>query len=109
MQNLLVTLALLVACILPAFANVEKVVFLGPGPLPTNAANANVFRSQFLELLRPDNPSLRRTVRSTFDSSPGREESNAWFLLDGLTEGQRYEARVCWSASVGSISSIELG
>ena len=82
-------------------ANVEKVVFLGPQQAsePNGAWNADLVMN--VETLSPVEPSLRRQLHSRFPHSPLlHEPSEAWVLLSDLNPGQRYEARVCWPATV---------
>jgi hypothetical protein len=84
-------------------ANVEKVVFVAPTPLSQIAQPVvNALESAHLERLSPARPSLRHHLYAHFSpSAPSREQSEAWIRLDGLQPGQRYEVRVCWSATVG--------
>jgi hypothetical protein len=84
-------------------ANVEKAVFLAPEPLivpldPPSLADLN------LDTLRPGSRhgitnSIRTELGRSFPSGAASGQAT-WLLLDDLSENQRYEVRVCWSAIV---------
>jgi hypothetical protein len=77
-------------------ANVEKTIFLGPRAVTLPNAHA----LPGLDDLHPDKSILetRLSVQFLTASSPRGLES--WYLLRGLREGQRYEVRLCWPATV---------
>lgn len=77
-------------------ANVEKIIFLGPSPTSIATGNPTISGLN-LQTLTPGNSSLRRELSRVFPEPSGQP---TWLLLDELTEGQRYEVRVCWSALV---------
>src|SRR6186713_1290493 len=84
-------------------ANVEKIVFVHteqftPHSLSTTIRDA--LGSPHLEVLTPSNPSIRRNIHAQFPPKPSPGPSEAWFLLEGLEIGSRYEVRVCWGATV---------
>lgn len=90
-----------------ATANVEKTIFLGPAPvnIPAQSQSSPSLADLRLDVLTPDdddnkNWSLRAhlPVRFPTDDAPRGQET--WLLLDALTEGRRYEVRVCWLATV---------
>lgn len=97
-------------------ANVEKTIFLGPSSTPSeenliikDASNQQAQRWLDTKLhqihtLTPDptddRSSLRTKINRVFPSAEYPRGQDAWFLLEGLTEGQRYEVRVCWAATV---------
>ena len=99
----LVFLALpLLLCVLVVSANLEKLVFIAPKPATHESARyVDALRFLDWERLTPTNSTLRRTFISKV---LGTEEQvsalEAWILLDGLTPNQRYEVRICWSATV---------
>jgi hypothetical protein len=89
-----------------AVANVEKTIFLGPAPVPV-PQQPPTLSDLNLHTLTPGNNSIRTRldrefpgiIEETGDESRGVE---TWWLLDDLTEGQRYEVRVCWAAIVST-------
>lgn len=101
----LLLLLLLVAAILDVVcANVEKAVFLGPATVNIPAQGPSL-SALSLDTLTPENTSIRlelaRRFPSASESTPVAElvgGETSWFVLDNLTEGQRYEVRICWSA-----------
>jgi hypothetical protein len=91
------TLGLLL-CTLPARANVEKVVFRGP--LTSTSQNYEP-GALHLARLTPSAPHIRHQFLSITSPKPDSWElSETWIALAGLQPGQRYEVRVCWSATV---------
>jgi hypothetical protein len=86
-----------------ASANVEKTIFLGPEPV--NIPNQEPSLSTLnIDTLTPDdsNWSLRTHIGASFPTEESRRGSSSWFILDNLAEGQRYEVRICWLATVSS-------
>lgn len=84
-----------------ATANVEKTIFLGPEPV--NIPNQQPSLSTLnIDTLTPDdnNWSLRTHVEASFLTEDFSRGTSSWFILDNLTEGQRYEVRICWLATV---------
>lgn len=82
-------------------ANVEKVIFTGPAPANIPLAKPTLSDLK-LHALTPENSSVRTNLSRVFPAAKGNAAQGhpAWLLLDGLTEGQRYELRVCWAAIV---------
>jgi hypothetical protein len=90
---------LLPALCLHASANVEKTIFLGPSPAsipPTHAALDDLG----LERLSPLNPVLRTQLNASFATDEAPQGTESWYFLENLTPGQRYEARICYLATV---------
>lgn len=82
-----------------ASANVEKTIFLGPEPV--NIPNQQPSLSTLnIDTLTPEDWSLRTHLDATFPTEEFKRGSSSWFILDNLTEGQRYEVRICWLATV---------
>lgn len=82
-----------------ASANVEKTIFLGPEPV--NIPNQQPSLSTLnIDTLTPEDWSLRTHLEATFPTEGFKRGSSSWFILDNLTEGQRYEVRICWLATV---------
>lgn len=99
-RPLAIVLALLAIATQYVLANVEKTIFMGPA-----AANIPLAKPSLPDLnlhtLTPSNWSIRTDLARAFpvQSTLGQ---TSWVLLDGLSEGQRYEFRVCWAASVSN-------
>lgn len=93
------TLLCLVATIVsPASANTEKTIFLGPEPvnIPQHTPSLADLR---IDTLTPTHFSLRSHIDAIFPTRERQRGTETWLLLDRLTEGQRYEVRVCWLAT----------
>ena len=81
-------------------ANVEKTIFLGPEPV--NIPQQHPTLSDLnIDLLTPETWSLRTHVEAIFPTAELEKGKSTWLILDNLTEGQRYEVRICWLATVG--------
>ncbi|KAG6042232.1 hypothetical protein E4U41_002575 [Claviceps citrina] len=95
MQTIPILLLLLHTLAHLAVANVEKIIFTGPPP-PSSSLN-------LLPLINLSHnaPSIHTELDRVFASdSSGRllHGHSSWILVQNLTENQRYELRVCWSA-----------
>jgi hypothetical protein len=83
--------------------NVEKAIFLGPERtfIPTTPPTLEDLR---LDVLTPGphrhNWWLRAQLSAQFPSPDAPKGASTWLLLDNLVQGQRYEVRVCWPATV---------
>lgn len=82
-----------------ASANTEKTIFLGPEPvnIPQHSPTLSDLN---IDVLTPEDWSLRSRLDAIFPTQKLPRGKEAWLLLDSLTEGQRYEIRVCWLATV---------
>lgn len=91
----------LLLCILPgpAFANVEKTVFLAPATIHVPTDHPNLDDLQ-IDAFSPLQSSLRLHLDAAFPSAERSKGVESWYLLDNLNQGQRYEVRICWSATV---------
>lgn len=89
----------LAVCTHTAFANVEKTIFIAPSAL-TIPLDHPTFENLQLQTLSPENSTIRAQLHSEFPSDNTPLGPASWFILSGLTEGQRYEVRVCWAATV---------
>ncbi|KAG6001645.1 hypothetical protein E4U54_001029, partial [Claviceps lovelessii] len=81
-------------------ANVEKIIFTGPPPstLPSSITNP-VLSSLNIHTLTHDAPSIHTELDRIFASAQsGLYGQSSWVSVGNLTENQRYELRVCWSA-----------
>ena len=80
-------------------ANTEKTIFLGPATVNVPHQHPTL-EALHLDVLTPDNWSLRTQLAADFPTEKAPNGKTSWFLLDNLTPGQRYEVRVCWPATV---------
>ena len=80
-------------------ANTEKVIFLAPSPFQVPTAPPTIDELH-LETLTPQRSSLRTHLHAQFPTDSAKYGVATWVLLDQLKEGQRYEVRVCWAATV---------
>ncbi len=83
-------------------ANVEKVIVLGPPALTLPPERPN-FDDLRLHSLSPTSSAIRTHLPASFPSDELLHGLESWYLLRNLTEGQRYEVRVCWAATVGIV------
>jgi hypothetical protein len=95
--------ALFALLVTAALANTEKTIFVAPAPITLPDAGPRLADLK-LDTLVPSSSSATASVQRalsvafpTEDAPQGRE---SWYLLQGLGEGQRYEVRVCWAATV---------
>jgi hypothetical protein len=80
-------------------ANVEKTIFLAP-PAATLPSEEPDLDDLGLERLSPENHVVRTRLNASFPCTEAPEGMDSWFFLENLKPGQRYEARVCWLATV---------
>lgn len=100
-------LALLVGTVIVA-ANTEKAIFVaGEGTQKSGDAFASLASiASSLPRLTPDFNAWRTGLPAVFPWAANfPTNGTTWVLLDELTEGQRYELRVCWGATVSPIST----
>lgn len=83
-------------------ANVEKVIFTAPGA-QSKVQDASL-DNLLLTTLSESYPSVRTYINASFPTSTSPKGTESWFLLDGLVPHQRYEVRICWAATVNSVS-----
>ena len=101
---LLKKLCLLLLQLLTVSANVEKIIFLGPVQTNKSDARSNVDGLPY-DVLTPSKSVVRKELKVTFPSADNLwKGSEFWVLLDGLRQGERYEVRICWSATVCKVS-----
>lgn len=93
-------LLLLFSC--HAFANVEKTIFRGPPVISIPTVHPNLDDLALIPL-SPLHLSVRTRLNASFPSDESPNGAEHWFLLDGLSPSARYEARICWLATVPSI------
>lgn len=100
MRSTFAAAALALACCLDvAHANTEKAIFLGPETVkvPTTPPTIEDLR---LDVLTPDDWNKRLKLKASFPSGDSPFGATTWLIITNLTQGQRYELRVCWSATV---------
>ena len=89
-------------CLTLVAANVEKIIFIAPEAINIPQKQPNILNVH-VESVNPKTPSLRRELPAAFPSPDYPEGIEAWFLLDGLRQYQRYEVRICWAATVRDV------
>ncbi len=92
-------LILFAQLIIAVAANTEKAIFLGPSKLPIPIQNP-ILKDVHLDILSPLHWSLRTHIEAEFPTNVSKYGQSSWLLLNGLEEGQRYEVRICWAATV---------
>ncbi|KAJ2988223.1 hypothetical protein NUW58_g4091 [Xylaria curta] len=93
--------------ILPyAWGNTEKAIFLGPSLGDIVPAYPALDDLQ-LTSLSPDQFTIRTHLKAAFPSNEFKHGYASWFALYNLTEGQRYEVRVCWAATQPTAFKLE--
>ncbi|KAL1896775.1 hypothetical protein Sste5346_004408 [Sporothrix stenoceras] len=102
-------LALLVGAVIVA-ANTEKAIFVAGPQHPASDKALSMVTSR-LPRLTPDadGNTWRTGLPAVFpwaDTFP--LNGTTWVLLDNLTEGQRYELRVCWAATQPTEFAIDV-
>jgi hypothetical protein len=80
-------------------ANVEKTIFLGPSPVILSNGRPSLDDLR-LHVLSPSNTILPTHLPVQFPTEAVPRGLESWYLLRGLDEGRRYEARICWPATV---------
>lgn len=91
-----------------ASANAEKTIFLGPAPVNLPQQSPSL-ADLHLDVLTPDDHVLRTHLAAVFPTEERPRGAETWLLLDSLAEGQRYEVRVCWLATVRTCSGRGAG
>ncbi|OTB04250.1 hypothetical protein M426DRAFT_321093 [Hypoxylon sp. CI-4A] len=95
---MLVHLTIVILLIAAVLANTEKAIFLGPPTVNIPAAHPTL-EDLRVDTLTPTNGSLRTYLEAQFPNAAIPHGKATWLILDELTEGQRYEVRVCWAAT----------
>ena len=104
-MRLLAYMQILAWCISLVHGNVEKTIFLAPEVIQIPQQHPNL-EDLPLEALSPSRPVLRRQLPAAFPNPGSPKGIEAWFLLDRLTQHQRYEVRICWAATVSLLTLI---
>ncbi|KAI2467787.1 hypothetical protein F4781DRAFT_297283 [Annulohypoxylon bovei var. microspora] len=79
-------------------ANTEKTIFVGP-PISNIPSAHPTLEDLHVDTLTPTNWEIRTHLEAQFPNISSPNGKATWLILDGLTEGQRYEVRVCWAAT----------
>lgn len=85
-------------------ANTEKAIILAPNNINIPSTHPNLDDLQ-VDTLTPDKWAIRTYLQAQFPTDSAKYGKPTWLVLDQLTEGQRYEVRVCWAATVSSLST----
>ena len=96
LKYVVVLWALLVVTVV---ANTEKAIFKAPSKLQSILQHPTL-EDLRLEQLTPQHGSLRTHIEAQFPNITSPKGLTSWYLIEGLTEGQRYEVRICWAATV---------
>ena len=104
-MRLLAYLQSLTWCISLVQGNVEKTIFLGPEAIQIPQQHPSL-QDLKLETLSPSTSHLRRQLSVAFPKPSNPKGTEAWFLLEGLTQHQRYEVRICWAATVSLLKLV---
>ncbi|OHE92612.1 hypothetical protein CORC01_12058 [Colletotrichum orchidophilum] len=100
-------LALLACCLDVVRANTEKVIFLGPETVNVPATPPTLDDLR-LDVLTPDEWSKRVELQASFPTPDSPLGTTTWLLLNILTQGQRYELRVCWAATQPTAFALDV-
>ncbi|KAI1460970.1 hypothetical protein F4805DRAFT_416166 [Annulohypoxylon moriforme] len=95
---MLVRFTPVILLIASVFANTEKAIFLGPPTANIPSAHPTL-EDLHVDILTPTNWSIRTHLEAQFPNISSPNGKATWLILDELTEGQRYEVRVCWAAT----------
>lgn len=105
LQCLFAVLLLLLAT--TSLANTEKTIFIAPAVIALPDATPGL-DALSLDTISTAKTTLRTALPVTFPTEDHPHGLDAWYLLQGLDEGQRYEVRICWAAIVCCLFSSSL-
>ncbi|KAK2008517.1 hypothetical protein LZ32DRAFT_453584 [Colletotrichum eremochloae] len=107
MRLVFATGLILAFCLDIAHANTEKAIFLGPETVnvPTMPPTIEDLR---LDTLTPDDWIKRLDLKAAFPSEDSPSGTTTWLLLNDLTQGRRYELRVCWAATQPTTFTLDV-
>lgn len=86
-----------------AAANVEKTIFVAPAPNPIPPENRG-HNDLGLERLSPSDHMVRTMLNASFPTEDAPRGTESWFYLEDLHPGRRYEVRICWLATVSTVT-----
>jgi hypothetical protein len=97
----LLLLFLALPCLPLVVANTEKIIFVAPPKITLPNVRPGL-ENLCLDTLKPnDQNSLQTQLPVAFPSEQHPRGLQSWYILEGLTPGQRYETRICWVTTVG--------
>ncbi|CAK7270469.1 hypothetical protein SEPCBS119000_004107 [Sporothrix epigloea] len=96
-------------CAVAVTANVEKTIFVASPAATDDADRLHSGIADVLPRLTPDLNAWRTIVPAAFPWADGFiEDSTTWILLGDLVAGQRYELRVCWTATQPTAFTVDV-
>lgn len=81
-------------------ANVEKTIFLGPRPVTFSNDRPSLEELRLATLSPTQKPFLGTKLAVQFPTTETPRGLESWYILQNLHDGRRYEARICWPATV---------
>ncbi|TDZ28364.1 hypothetical protein C8035_v011824 [Colletotrichum spinosum] len=81
--------------------NTEKIIFLGPETVTIPATQPTLDELR-LDILTPNDGFNKTKLPASFPTTELPLGAASWLLVTNLTPNQRYEVRVCWSATVSA-------
>ncbi|KAI0542066.1 hypothetical protein GGR58DRAFT_335124 [Xylaria digitata] len=104
----MIALYIWVSLLLPlVWGNTEKTIFLGPSPVDFESTYPTLDYSGLVPL-SPESFTVRTALKAEFHNNHLSHGTPSWFVLHNLTEGQRYEVRVCWAATQPTAFKLEV-
>jgi len=90
-------------------ANVEKTIFVAPAE-STLAIDGPSLENLCLKSLTPkeSDRKIRISLPASFPTKDKSLGESSWSILQNLKPGQRYEVRICWSATVCVLNDLDL-
>ncbi|TQS38746.1 hypothetical protein Golomagni_00743 [Golovinomyces magnicellulatus] len=89
----------IIAKIVGVSANTEKVLITGPKLDKISLLESLSLDYFQFRTLSPEYGALRTYLPAEFPTCSSIHGRESWVLLHELTEGQRYEVRICWAAT----------
>ncbi|KAJ6262224.1 hypothetical protein Dda_3029 [Drechslerella dactyloides] len=111
MRTVLHAILLLVFCCSLARANTEKVIFTAPDASSQHVDVLDTNPSPIGELSaakESEQLRLRVELPRAFPSADAPRGVDSWVHLKDLKPGARYEARVCWAATVSDATNLRI-
>ena len=96
-------LVFLVALVITANANTEKLIFLGPSAITIPNVHPGLDDLRLDTLSPTGQHTLETQLSVKFPTEAEPRGVQSWYLIEGLQEGRRYELRICWVATVSKI------
>jgi len=80
-------------------ANTEKIIFIAPELLSLSQTGPSLSNLN-LDVLSPASTVFRTALPVSFPTDQFPDGNSSWYILSDLNPSQRYELRVCWTATV---------